>query len=406
MVRPGTRAMGGLYRTVPIRKIAFAMSLALTTLGASTLFTPRTVRAQLSTEDHLAESGWWPSQASQARDNYAGTSACANCHQEKTTKQLTTPMARTLTRAEESGTLHSQGPLSFRNGRYLYTITTRGATPKLSVTDGVGTLSAALQWAFGTGVVGQSYLFQKDGNYFESRVTYFSGLRNLHFTPTRALPAPHNLEEALARPVNMNEVIRCFSCHSAGGVVNGEFVPSRLAAGVTCEACHGPGAKHANAMEASILQQGVEDEEARALIFDPGKLSPVDSVDFCGACHGTWWDVKLTKLTGISNVRSQPYRLQESKCWGKGDPRITCVACHDPHLPLVQEASGYDEKCLKCHLTGVGTKAAKDHPGAACPIATKNCASCHMPKIEVPDMHYAFADHRIRIVRPGESLPD
>jgi hypothetical protein len=32
--------------------------------------------------------------------------------------------------------------------------------------------------------------------------------------------------------------------------------------------------------------------------------------------------------------------------------------------------------------------------------------SCHMPKVDVPEMHYAFTDHWIRIVRPGETYPD
>lgn len=32
----------------------------------------------------------------------------------------------------------------------------------------------------------------------------------------------------------------------------------------------------------------------------------------------------------------------------KGDARITCVACHDPHKPLVRNTASYDEKCLKC----------------------------------------------------------
>jgi hypothetical protein len=367
---------------------------------------PPLVRAQLSTDDHLAEPGWWPRRTSRSLDDYAGSAACAKCHKTKAAEQKTTPMARTLMRAEDAETLRSHNLLSFRNDKYLYRITMNAGKPELSVSDGTHTLSAPLLWAFGTGEVGQSYLFQKDGKYFESRVTYFNTLQNLHFTPTRALLFPHDLDEAMARPVNMSEIVRCFSCHSAASSIGGEFAPTKMAAGVTCEACHGPGAKHSNAMQASILQQGVGDEQARALIFDPGKLSPADSVDFCGACHETWWDVKLTRLTGLPNVRAQPYRLQESKCWGKGDPRITCIACHDPHVPLVREASRYDEKCLSCHLAAVGAKPAKDHPGAACPVATKNCVTCHMPKIEVPEMHYAFADHRIRIVRPGDAVPD
>jgi hypothetical protein len=29
-----------------------------------------------------------------------------------------------------------------------------------------------------------------------------------------------------------------------------------------------------------------------------------------------------------------------------------------------------------------------------------------MPKYEVPDMHYKYTDHRIRIVKAGEAFPE
>jgi hypothetical protein len=32
---------------------------------------------------------------------------------------------------------------------------------------------------------------------------------------------------------------------------------------------------------------------ASAAIFNPARLSPVDSVDFCGSCHRTWADVAM-----------------------------------------------------------------------------------------------------------------
>jgi len=364
------------------------------------------VAAQLSTQDHLAEPGWWPTQPSRSLNDYLGSSSCGKCHKQKAKEQPDTPMGRTLEHAENAEVLQASEPLSFRNGKYVYRILRERGRPIVSVTDGAETISAPLQWAFGTSEVSQSYLFEREGKYFESRVSYFSSLQNLHFTPTRALLAPHSLQEALARPVEIEEVKRCFACHSTASVIGEKFAPAKLMAGVTCEACHGPGEKHAEAMEASIIQGGTGDDEGGRLIFDPAKLSPADSVDFCGACHGTWWDVKLTHVIGISNVRAQPYRLQSSKCWGKGDARITCMACHDPHVPLVKEPAAYDEKCLNCHTSTVGAKTTRDHPGAACPIAKNNCVTCHMPKIEVPNMHYAFADHLIRIVRPGEPLPE
>ena len=67
------------------------------------------------------------------------------------------------------------------------------------VTDGERTITASLIWAFGTGSRGQSYLFMQNGGYRESRVTYFSSLQNLKFTPTRALLHPRDLPEAVSR---------------------------------------------------------------------------------------------------------------------------------------------------------------------------------------------------------------
>jgi hypothetical protein len=42
----------------------------------------------------------------------------------------------------------------------------------------------------------------------------------------------------------------------------------------------------------------------------------------------------------------------------------------------------------------------------ACPVATTKCVGCHMPKVNVAVMHSDFTDHRIRIVRKGESYPN
>jgi hypothetical protein len=385
------------------------LPIAAVTLAIFLLAAPGTylvVRAQLSTDDHLAEPGWWPRRSPASLNEFTGSAACANCHAGKAAAQRATPMAGTLNLAANADILHAHAELTFRNGKYVYKIKTNSAAPELTVTDGERTLSAPLLWAFGTGKVGQSYLFLRDGNYFESRVTYFSTLQNIHFTPTRALLAPHDLEEAMSRPVGLPEIKRCFSCHSAGSAIGERFDTSKLTAGVTCEACHGPGLKHATAMQASALQQGAGDEEGKRLIFDPARLSPGDSVDFCGACHGAWWDIKLTGIHGLSKVRAQPYRLMSSKCWGSGDPRITCIACHDPHEPVSEDAGNYDQKCLACHAATPEAKLTKDHSGRACSIGSKNCTTCHMPKIEVPEMHHTFADHRIRIVRPGEAFPE
>src|SRR5437762_8291443 len=232
------------------------------------------VHAQLSTDDHLAEPGWWPRSKPANLKQFAGNAACAKCHSRITASQETTPMARTLMRAADADVLHSHSDLSFRNGKYLYQIKAKDAASRLIVTDGERTITANLVWAFGTGKLGQSYLFLQDGAYRESRVTYFSSLQNLSFTPTRALLSPRDLAEATSRPVDNSELLRCFSCHSLGANIGAQLDTSKATMGVTCEACHGPGLKHVQAMEANQLQQGIGDEEGRQLIFNPGSLSP------------------------------------------------------------------------------------------------------------------------------------
>jgi hypothetical protein len=39
----------------------------------------------------------------------------------------------------------------------------------------------------------------------------------------------------------------------------------------------------------------------------------------------------------------------------------------------------------------------------SCPVENERCVSCHMSKVELPGAHFQFTDHRIRIVRPGDS---
>jgi hypothetical protein len=146
-------------------------------------------------------------------------------------------------------------------------------------------------------------------------------------------------------------------------------------------------------------------EKSSATIINPMRLSPEDSVDFCGACHRTWADVamEMPASIGATSLRFQPYRLEKSRCWGEnGDPRITCIACHDPHQPLVRELSAYDSKCLACH-SRQGESQRHTGVNLTCTVGTHDCASCHMPKYEVPEIHAKFTDHYIRVVRANKS---
>jgi hypothetical protein len=164
-----------------------------------------------------------------------------------------------------------------------------------------------------------------------------------------------------------------------------------LIPGVTCEACHGPGAQH-------VAQMSLEhDARTSTLIFNPARLSPADSVDFCGACHRTSADVSLSFITGIFNLRFPAYRLEQSRCWGNGDARLTCIACHDAHKPRVQEAAFYDKVCVSCHAPASAGLKDRGHAIGICKVANHDCVSCHMPKYTIPSMHTDFTDHKIAV---------
>jgi hypothetical protein len=363
-----------------------------------------TASGQLSTADHLAEPGFWPTQDNPSRSDFAGSDTCARCHRSKAATQKETPMARAAMSTSLSDILHAHPLMVFGAGKYQYRIETGTSQSRYSVSAGSERLSFPLLWAFGTGRVGQSFLFKKENaDFFEARVTYFERLGTLDFTPSRALLSPSGVEEAMDRPVGQAEVLRCFGCHATASSIGGYFDQAHLVPGVTCEACHGPGASHVKAMNADSTGAS---QEAKPAIFNSGHLNPADAVDFCGACHGTWWDVKLAGVKGVSSARSAPYRLVTSKCWGKGDARLTCTACHDPHEQLQTDAAAYDRACLKCHAGSLGSSKTVNRDRSACPVATSRCTSCHMVKVYVPEMHDNFTDHRIRIAKAGEAFPD
>jgi len=355
----------------------------------------------MATDDRVQLPGWWPTKGAAPRGEFLGPQACEPCHASKVHSQTQTPMAHAAARPADSeqSRLHEQ--LTFRASPYTYEIVRRPDGNIYSVTDGTQTLSVPVGWLFGLGESGQTYILERNGRFYESRVSYYRALEGLDFTPGQASSSSATLEDALGRRITYGaEIQRCFGCHTTASTTNNHFDPSQLVPGVTCEACHGPGAKHVSAMKAKQTKQGL------GAIFDPGRLDPTDQVDFCGACHRTFVDVVLARTDGIRNLRFQPYRLEKSQCWTKSNGGITCLACHNPHQARMRNLASYDDVCLSCHRPGAGPMAARGHSGKSCPVSQDQCVSCHMPKYPMPGMHFEFTDHFIRVMGKGEAYPD
>ncbi len=393
----GLRAVASVVSARRIR-IAFILSVvALLAVGTSVQAgAPSSEVERMSTQEYVAQQAWWPTKLLPSRKDYVGSAACAPCHASKVSLANNTEMTKALLRPEEAEVLKAHDGQSFRLDSYLYKLERTPQGHTFTVSHGNDSVSQPITWAFGDGRVSQVYVTEKQGKFYESHFSYYGGMDGFDRTTNQAWKAD-SLQTAVGRVVPPEEIRRCFSCHAAAVPPSGGF--DEVMPGVTCEACHGPGADHVAAMKAHV-------EGGEGFIMNPAHLDRTASVDFCGACHLTWVDVELGGTMGSPSVRFPAYRLQNSRCWEKGDARVTCIACHDPHQPLQRDAAHYDKKCLACHVTGAGTSPTQDHPGKACPQSDHNCASCHMPKQNAPSSHNTFTDHDIRVVRAGEQVPD
>lgn len=348
--------------------------------------------------------GWWPTKGTAAKEQIVGNAACAKCHAAKAASFEKAAMSHAAVRGEDSEIARRRDPLQFQAGPYHYETQNSAGKPILKISDAKSSVSVPLQWGLGVGHMGQTYVYEQRGNYYESHVSFFAVPQILDLTPGPSSAPPASLETAAGRQMPSEEAQLCFGCHTTASTTKEKFDPAGAVPGVTCESCHGPGLDHIAAASAGF------GDSKDSLIFNPGQLDRVDSVDFCGACHRTWQDTVTGGNFGVFNVRFAPYRLENSECWKQGDSRITCLACHDPHKPLVHDTGSYDAACLQCHSATTATVALEKpksvHAPEVCKVAARNCVTCHMPKYEPTGMHSTFTDHWIRVVRAGERYPE
>jgi hypothetical protein len=291
----------------------------------------------------------------------------------------------------ECGVLQTHPSMTFSANGYSYKIERKGDQSLYSVSDGASTLTVPIAWAFGLGAAGQTYVLEKDGAYYESFVSYYKQPDALDLTMGDQKFKPTTLLEALGRAMGEREKVACFNCHSTNSVTDSKLTVDKMVAGVQCERCHGDATNHL-----AGLKKGDSSLFAMKRL---GVMSSEETNNFCGQCHRTWEQIASNGPHGVLNVRFQPYRLTNSRCFDGDDKRIACTGCHNPHEEIDRVTANYDSKCQSCHASGKS--------GAnVCKVATKDCAGCHMPKVELPGSHHQFSDHDIRIVRANSRYPD
>ncbi|WP_263382141.1 tetratricopeptide repeat protein [Granulicella arctica] len=263
-----------------------------------------------------------------------------------------------------------------------------------------------LQYFLGSGHLGLTYLYEKNGYWLESPVAYYERLRGYAMKP--------GLEPATEMPAALTLNPSCLRCHMSGvqrqveGTDNLYKQLPFLQVGITCESCHGDAREH-------VASKG------KAAVVNPIKLSPEKRDSTCIVCH-LEGDTNVERrgkagldfkpgddirdyfsyfvYAGATNTKrgvSEIEQFNSSRCKIATGPSMSCMNCHDPHAsPAVAERAGfYRAKCLTCHTQ---EKFATQHFPA-----TPDCTGCHMPKTGSENIaHVAWTDHRIR-QRPGET---
>lgn len=143
------------------------------------------------------------------------------------------------------------------------------------------------------------------------------------------------IDSVASLPVHYAGARACAECHDD---VVAEKASSRHA-GVACEVCHGPAAKHAEDPDSGVPP------------------APRDRSK-CPLCHG----FNPSRPTGFPQIDPQTH-----------NPGKPCITCHKPHQPVPPNVPG---ECSACHGQVAMTKALSAHA----PLA---CTRCH----ETPEEH-------------------
>lgn len=228
----------------------------------------------------------------------------------------------------------------------------------------------------------------------------------------------------------------CLDCHTTGLHITYDRAARRFStgfadAGIGCESCHGPGARHAQT-------------KAPADIVHPGKLAKRDrrlAMGICAQCHGPrqplfpildaerryrpgqrYEDLYQPLVVTNGSSRSGDFfpdgrpktssfeyqALVQSRCFLRGQAQ--CLDCHTaPHeehvanelKPTRVPGQELDEGCRRCHAALFAPAQRARHSHHRSPAAT-SCVACHMPKV-ITGVLDEFADHAMDVPVPANT---
>ena len=327
-----------------------------------------------------------------AAADFAGSTACAECHQGIFDRQSRSRHALTLhlmSRAALGKSTPSPGKIP-GTGMVLLEHNDIFAFGMPAQSDQV----SLVEYAIGSGKTGITFASVLDSDRMvEFRQSYFPNHKSWYTTPGQERMA----SDDVGKIHHAADARKCILCHAVA-LPAGSLEPQERFFGVGCESCHGPGSAPVAAMRAGRMQQiGMESMQ---------KWPATRLNDMCGGCHGTEEHAKQMHFGLDRTNRMQAFGLSQSQCFKQSKDTLSCISCHDPHTDAATEEKPYVAVCLQCHAASHPGKPAPPLQTAAakpCPVNPQDkCIGCHMPKrpaIADSKLPTLMADHFIRIHR-------
>jgi predicted CXXCH cytochrome family protein len=339
--------------------------------------------------------------AEQVRDEDPDA-VCAPCHREIYERYRATPMARASGRAGDEFI-----PADFRHGAsgVHYVIAERDGQVWMSYErdDPLRPLNGReeLRFFIGSGKRGRTYLFEKEGYWFEAPINWYARKQIWDMTPNHLT----DREVPLTLPVDPG----CLHCHASGVAsslpdARNHYQSAPFAfGGITCSGCHGnPSAHVASEGKVHMLNIAALEPGRRASVclnchlegqtaVDREGRKPEDFAPGDNLSDYTLFFVYRREAGSGGRATSQWEALLQSECKRKSGDRMTCTTCHDPHgSPSPdQRVAYYRQRCLSCHdQAGFATR---HHP------ENLDCTACHMARSASTDIaHEQVTDHQIK----------
>jgi predicted CXXCH cytochrome family protein len=241
-----------------------------------------------------------------------------------------------------------------------------------------------------------------------------------------------NPPQAREQAVRWNS--NCIQCHAVAGAPQHDperdvFASSAAELGIACEACHGAGQAHVQAMQDPLARYRARATREGLAITNPQKLASERASEVCGRCHSyffpkheaEWWTFGFSRNyrpgdeLSLTQLLLSPESLQESDapqlaesaeslfyrdgtiriggrehnglvrspCFehGTGKRKLSCLSCHSLHQSqpsdqLAQEKSG-NGACAPCHEQQASAVSQHSRHAPASPGSL--CYNCHMP---------------------------